>query len=63
MRCLFILLPGSIQVACYLAVYLVLWGLFGAIWGMGVSAAYRTYWFDALADLTHVDRELLSTMA
>lgn len=50
------LLPGTIQVACYLGPYLAAWALFGAISGLGAAALAETHWLDVLESRTGIYR-------
>ncbi|UCC32471.1 MAG: hypothetical protein JSU86_09350 [Phycisphaerales bacterium] len=50
------LLPGTIQIACYLGPYLTAWALFGAISGLGAAGLAETRWLDALQSRTGIYR-------
>ncbi len=57
------LLTGTMQVACYLSGYLVLWALFGAATGgLVIAVLEKTSWFKSLEDLTGIYRDLLAQM-
>lgn len=45
-------LPASVQAACYLSGYLVVWAMFGAASGCGLNFLAGTYWLEALASPT-----------
>lgn len=55
------LLPGTMQVACYLAGYLTLWALFGGASAVIVFAMEEEYWFRTLQGLTGIYRDTLAT--
>lgn len=57
------LLPGTMQVACYLGGYLALWALFGAATGgLVVTVHEKTSWFNSLEDFTGIYRDLLAQL-
>ncbi len=57
------LLPGTMQVACYLGGYLVLWALFGAATGGLVIAVHgKTSWFNSLEDFTGIYHDILAPL-
>jgi hypothetical protein len=55
------LLPGAMQVACYLGGYLTLWALFGGATAVIVFAMEEERWFHILEQMTGVYRDTLST--
>jgi len=57
------LLPGTMQVACYLAGYLTLWALFGGASAVIVFAMEEERWFHVLQQWTGVYRDMLATSA
>ncbi len=61
LRCKRNLLPGAIQVACYLAGFLAVWVLFGAISSVTMVVLSDTHWFYSLEILTGIDQYVLGT--
>ena len=57
------LLPGTIQIACYLGGYLTLWVFFGAVTGLLVLALEASSLFRTLEDYTGIYRDVLATWA
>ncbi len=55
------LLPGTTQVACYLAGYLTLWALFGGASAVIVFAMEEERWFHILEEVTGVYGDMLAT--
>lgn len=49
------LLPGAVQIACYLTPMLVLWAMFGAGSAHLLILLEQTDWLDAIAILIHLD--------
>lgn len=54
------LLPASMQAACYLAPYLVLWEIFGAASACGAIALGNDIWYHGLQELSGIPREILA---
>ncbi len=57
------LLPGTMQVGCYLGGYLTLWAFFGAATGLLVLALETSSFFRTLEDYTGIYRAVLATWA
>lgn len=57
------LLPGTMQIACYLGGYLTLWALFGAVTGLLVLALEASRLFHTLEGYTGIYRDALATWA
>ncbi len=57
------LLPGTMQIACYLGGYLTLWAFFGALTGLLVLALEASSFFHTLERYTGIYRDMLAMWA